>query len=117
MGYGGSMTNDEPARIQLTIDSPEARAAFTESLRLVAAIRGVAASEDWATNASELGRVVSEVMGDEEDPYEAVAQRVAYMIQGLALVGTFATAIAAAEAGCDPADIDARIERHLADLS
>jgi hypothetical protein len=111
------MSNDEPARIQITINSPEARAAFTESLRLVAAIRGVAASEDWATNANELARVVSEAMGDDDDPFEEVAQRVAYMIQGLALVGTFATAIASAEAGCDPADIDARIEQHLAELN
>ncbi len=110
------MSNDEPTNIQITIDSPEARAASTESLRLVAAIGGVASSEAWATNANELGRVVSGVMGGEDDEWDLVAQRVAYLIQGLALVGTFATSIAAAEAGCDSADIDVRIERHLAEL-
>ncbi len=110
------MSTDEPARIELSMDSPEARAAATEALRLVAALRGVVASDPWTTNAEELGRVVSELMGDDEDPYEAVAQRVAYMVQGLSLVGMIATDLAAEASGLDPLDIEALIERHLADI-
>jgi hypothetical protein len=57
------------------------------------------------------------VMGDEDDPFEVTAQRVAYMIQGLALVGLFATNMAAASAGLDPLDVDSMIETHLANLT
>ncbi len=110
------MSSDEPVTIQLDVDSPEARAAAAESLRLIAAVRRAFALGEWDDQASEIGRVVSELIGHENDSLEQVAQRVAYVVQGCALVGALATGMASAASGVEPLEIDLLIEERLAEL-
>jgi hypothetical protein len=110
------MSSDEPVTIQLDMDSPEARAAAAGSLRLIAAVRRALSHGAWDDQAREIERVVAEVVGDEDDSIEEMAQRVADVIQGCALVAALATSIASAASGMDPLEIDLLIEGRLAEL-
>jgi hypothetical protein len=110
------MSSDEPVTIQLDMDSPEARAAAAGSLRLIASVRRALSHDAWDDQAREIERVVAEVVGDEGDSIEEMAQRVADVIQGCALVAALATSIASAASGMDPLEIDLLIEGRLAEL-
>jgi hypothetical protein len=85
-------------------------------LTLIASLRGLGATGDYAIEAAEIGRVTADVLGESDDPIEVVAQRLAYAIHGLTMVAVFATKIAA-DVSRDALDIDAEIQRKIDNLS
>lgn len=106
--------DDEPIVITVVVASDEMHEAEAAAQRTIAAVRGV--TDGWGVLNEEVARVVTAILGDEADPLEAVARRIAYAVAGYTMVGAFATNMAASAVDADPLDIDLIIQQALENL-